>query len=193
MDIRRTLATLCLAGGLTVTAGCSGKLGPVNNVQNAPIYQNQGPKDLQQVRDAIAAALTEKGWGIVDESQGWILARVDVSDHWAKIRITYDTQSYTILHFESSPGLLYDGAQIHRRYNNWIEYLDEIIQEQLHSEPDDDDDDDEGDEAEASDEETPVLPGADEAPEPDESWNEGDAPAEPAAAEDATEAAPPPS
>lgn len=186
-----------------MSAGCSGKLGPVNNIENAPIYQNDGPVELRRVRDAIAAGLDEKGWGIVDESQGWILARVDVSDHWAKIRITYDTQSYTILHFESSPGLGYNGAQIHRRYNNWIEYLDEEIQEALQNpnSDDDDDDDDEAEEAadaideaaaeaedaaeaveeaaEAEEAADTPAPGEGPSPEPDPSWNEGSAEAPP--------------
>jgi hypothetical protein len=181
MDFRQTLTTLCLAGGLSLTAACSGKLGPVNNIENAPIYQNQGVKQPEEIRDAIVAGLTEKGWGVLDQSQGWIVARVDVSGHWAKVRITYNATAYTILHFESSPGLSYDGARIHRRYNTWIEQLNAVIQEQLVS-PEDEEaaEDEEAPEDEAAPEaeaaEAADVPGAGPEPEPDASWNEGEAP-----------------
>jgi hypothetical protein len=177
MDLPNVLARACLAATLSFgVAGCT-KTGPVLDITNAPVYRGgSGTVTLEQVRDKIAAGVQAKRWGIEDESRGWMLCRVDAGGHWARVRITYDTTQYTIVHFESSPGLKWNGTRIHKRYNNWIKLLDQSIRKQLMAPP--------VAEAPAADAATPTEPGAEsspgalpegppvDGPEPDPSWNE---------------------
>jgi hypothetical protein len=58
--------------------------------------------------------------------EGTLLLRT----HMAKVNIKYDTSSYSITYKESS-NLDYDGTNIHKNYNGWIQNLDKGIRSQL--------------------------------------------------------------
>lgn len=132
MKLVKTLACACfLAASVPVTGGC-GNTTSVLNYENEPIYKNQQTTySMEEVRDKIAAGVQARKWGIEDESKGWMVARVTSGGHWAKVRITYDADKYTIIHFESSEGLKWNGERIHRRYNNWVKNLNASIQKQF--------------------------------------------------------------
>jgi hypothetical protein len=46
------------------------------------------------------------------------------------MEIKYDTKQYSIA-YKDSQGLQYDGAQIHKTYNGWVQRLDGRIKAQL--------------------------------------------------------------
>jgi hypothetical protein len=171
MKLSRTLVFASLLATATVALPGCGNTTAVLNYENQPIYKAQsGPYTLEQVRDKIAAGVTARKWGIEDESRGWMVARVTSGGHWAKVRITYDTEKYTIIHFESSPGLKWNGDRIHRRYNNWVKNLNASIEKQflLAQAPPP------ADETAPADAPASEGPAIDNAPEPDPSWNEGE-------------------
>ena len=141
----RLLRIVGLGVGLLVLPSCRVNTQPVMNVER-PIYKNHGQLEIAIIREKIVAGLDDKGWGVIDESDGWMVAEVRDDEQWARVRITYDESHYTIIHFESHPDFEWNGKTIHRRYNSWVENLDEAIGDQF--EPEDDDDDDDGDDEE---------------------------------------------
>src|SRR5687767_8858262 len=68
-------------------------------------------------RAAILRALQERTWIVEAEEPNTIVASVSAGGHSATASIYYDDLNYSIKHIESSPGLKYDGVEIHRRYN----------------------------------------------------------------------------
>jgi hypothetical protein len=145
MPALRFLRIVGLGLGLLALPSCRINTQPVMNVER-PIYKNHGELEIALIREKIVAGLDDKGWGVIDESDGWMVAEVRADEHWARVRITYDESHYAIIHFESHPDFEWNGKTIHRRYNNWVENLDEAIRDQF--EPTDDDDDDGDDEVE---------------------------------------------
>ncbi|MBN2803740.1 MAG: hypothetical protein JXR91_11645, partial [Deltaproteobacteria bacterium] len=93
------------------------------------------PLTVEEVHVSIIKALASKGWRIVDDKPGVILAKVQVSVHFANIKIDYSISNYSITLINSSPGLKYKDQGyrkvIHRRYNNWINQLDQAIYNEL--------------------------------------------------------------
>jgi hypothetical protein len=140
------LRTVGLSAAVLACAACRVNTQPVMNVDR-PIYKNHGQLELDTIREKIVAGLDDKDWGVLQEGDGWMVAEVRDDEDWARVRITYDADHYAIIHFESSSDFMWNGSTIHRRYNSWVENLDEAIAEQFEpDDPDDDDDDDDDDE-----------------------------------------------
>jgi hypothetical protein len=59
-----------------------------------------------------------------------IEATVHVRKHTAVVDILYSPSQYRIM-YKSSDALLYDGTQIHRNYNKWVELLERRINIEL--------------------------------------------------------------
>jgi hypothetical protein len=109
-------------------AACGGGLVPVHNIRNAPVMPARGQTpSVQGVRDAILRALASRDWQIAREGVDGIVATLVAKNNAATVLIQFDAQSYSISYLDSSPGLRFDGAYIHRRYNDWIERLDKTI------------------------------------------------------------------
>jgi hypothetical protein len=114
-------------------AACGGGLAPVHNVR-APIAAPQGQiHPLPAVRDAIVRSLLGRSWQVDREGPDGIVATIVSKGHSATVLIQFDAQSYAISYLDSSPGLKFNGAAIHRRYNEWIDRLDKTIRKQLAS------------------------------------------------------------
>jgi hypothetical protein len=130
------MRSLLLAVVLFASVGCGFNTAPVLDITNAPVVVAHGstPSDAV-VRDAIMRALVERKWTIVKEEGASILATVTSGGHSATAGITYNATSYSIRYVDSSEGLKYDGVEIHRRYNHWVDRLRVSINEQLANAP----------------------------------------------------------
>ena len=64
------------------------------------------------------------------EAPGHIIGTLNIRDHIAIVDITYNSDSYSIT-YKDSTNLNYNGTNIHRNYNNWINNLDNAIKVQL--------------------------------------------------------------
>lgn len=98
----------------------------VYNVEKANVPTGLSSK---QVEKNIVKALTQKGWQIKANNNGIILAEILVRTHTARIQIDFDASHYSINYIDST-NLKYNEAKntIHRNYNNWIIYIDRLIQ-----------------------------------------------------------------
>jgi hypothetical protein len=115
-----------------VLGGCGANLAPVLNPTDVPVVTaTQGAPTTEQVRAAIVSGLVEKGWTVQSEEGMALTAQTSSGGHTAAVTIQYSSTRYSINHLNSSEGLKYDGQSIHRRYNHWIDLLQQTINEQL--------------------------------------------------------------
>lgn len=134
-------ARAVLIFGALLMLGCRPNLAPVLNVVDAPAARAEwgqapgSPRAMGAVRVAILQGLASKTWTVDEERMGLILASVTTPPHQGQIAISYNTVSYSIYYRNSSPGLKYDGRNIHRRYNLWVGQLRTAIDTQLAATP----------------------------------------------------------
>lgn len=102
--------------------------------QTTPVYnveQSNIPTGVlaKQVEKSVIKALIQKGWQVKANANGKILAEIMVRTHTAKIEITFDDKQYSINYVDST-NLKYNAENntIHKNYNNWIIYIDRLIQ-----------------------------------------------------------------
>jgi len=121
-----------LVASALLLAACGGGLARVHNIQNAPVVVPRGQSpSTPHVRDAIIRALASRGWQLNREGPEGIVATLISGGHSATVHIQYDEHTYSIQHVDSSPGLKFNGAAIHRRYNDWVEKLNRSIRSLL--------------------------------------------------------------
>ena len=95
------------------------------------VEQTNVPAGLtaKQVEKNIVKALTQKGWQVKANNHKVILAEIMVRTHTARIKIPFDANHYAINYVDST-NLKYNAKKntIHKNYNNWIIYIDRLIQ-----------------------------------------------------------------
>ncbi|HSS46736.1 MAG TPA: hypothetical protein VLL03_04905 [Burkholderiales bacterium] len=119
---------LIIVAGILLVAACAT---PVLNVSNAPVQTGSGQKaSLDGMGKAITRAGVALGWQMKTVKPGNIVGTLTLRGHTAVVEVTYDTQTYNIT-YKDSVNLNYDGKNIHRNYNGWIQNLDRGIRAQL--------------------------------------------------------------
>ena len=119
---------IVLVATAALMAACATTVQPVYNVTQSPIVAKVRTSD--DVSKAIVRAGTGLGWQMVPDRPGHITGTLKVRAHLAVVDIDYNPKFYSIKYRESS-NLNYDGTNIHRNYNGWIQNLDKQIQVQL--------------------------------------------------------------
>jgi hypothetical protein len=124
-----TIKIVGLALLVVFLVGC--KTAPIYNVDNAPVSTaSDGQPTMKQVEQAIVRAGTSLGWRMEPVREGLIEATLINRGHMAKVEIDYTTSSYSI-NYKDSKGLDYNGDEIHKGYNKWIQNLDQRIRSRL--------------------------------------------------------------
>lgn len=124
-------AVLMVVLGSNHADAAFGRTKPVLNIVDAPIFT--GSKEtpaLKDVEKAIRAAAVEERWVVTKIEDGHLQAELTVRRHFAKVDITYSSEAYSIK-YNDSVLLLYDGEEIHRNYNNWVQQLSDRIKIEL--------------------------------------------------------------
>ena len=116
--------------GLAVWLGACAVTRPVMNVQNSPVNASKANPTLDEIGKAIIRAGAGLGWQMSPKRPGHMEGRLALRTHVAVVDINYDRKSYSIV-YKDSTNLNYDGSNIHRNYNGWIQNLDKAIQVQL--------------------------------------------------------------
>jgi hypothetical protein len=127
MFIRTSRGFVVVAAAVLLTA-CATTVQPVYNVSQSPIVAKVRTSD--DVSKAIIRAGSGLGWQMVPDRPGHMVGTLKVRAHVAVVDIDYNPKFYSIKYRESS-NLNYDGTNIHRNYNGWIQNLDKQIQVQL--------------------------------------------------------------
>ena len=124
------ISVITIVVSLIFLSGCrSMRIVPVVNIQNSTIEVN-GKYSKADVKKAIITAVKGQGWGIQNKKGNHIVAVLFVRQIKATIDIRFNTKSYSI-NYKNSSNLSYDGTNIHRNYNTWIQNLDNRIQAEL--------------------------------------------------------------
>jgi hypothetical protein len=104
---------------------------PIYNVKSAPVDAPGGkPPTMAEVEKAIVRAGSALGWRMQPVKEGHVVGTLHLRSHTAVVDITYDTKTYNIT-YKDSMELNYDGTNIHKNYNGWIQNLDKGIRTQL--------------------------------------------------------------
>lgn len=94
-------------------------------VDPAPVAVPAGMTDEMVVKD-IKRALAGRGWVITAEEPGKIDAELNLREHWAKIKVTWDGQRVQYSYVDSR-NLDYATKRgqpyIHRNFLGWMSYL----------------------------------------------------------------------
>lgn len=113
----------------TALIGCTSQ--PIYNVKGAPVTTVGGrPASMGDVEKAIIRAGVGLGWKMQPVKPGLIVGTLNLRSHTAVVDVTYNARTYDIT-YKDSVDLNYDGSNIHRNYNGWIQNLDKGIQAQL--------------------------------------------------------------
>ena len=127
MSANKCMAIVASVFALAI-AGCV--TAPVYNVTRAPVTSSKANVTLDDVSKAIVRAGTQLGWQMKETKPGHILATLYLRTHVAVVDVNYSTTSYSIT-YKDSTDLDYDGTNIHKNYNGWIQNLDKGIRTQL--------------------------------------------------------------
>jgi hypothetical protein len=119
---------LVLLAVVLATAAC--RTAPVHNVV-APLAPAPGTRlSMDDVAQAIWRAGNRLGWQIETVSPGALRGTLKLRQHVAVVAIAHDTSTVRIT-YQDSTNLKYDGQEIHRRYNQWVQNLERGIQMEL--------------------------------------------------------------
>lgn len=118
-----------IAAGIAVAllGGC--RSAAVYNVDAAPVTANKAVT-MADMQKAIIRAGAGLGWQMKVVQPGLIVGTLRLRSHMAAVDIKYDTKAYSISYKDSS-NLDYDGTNIHKNYNGWIQNLDNAIRVQV--------------------------------------------------------------
>jgi hypothetical protein len=109
-------------------AGCATQ--PVFNVTEAPIATSKPNPSMDDIRQAVVRAGSGLGWQMTADRPGHVTGRLLLRTHVAVVDVDYTQKMYSIKYREST-NLDYDGGNIHKNYNGWIQNLDKAIKIQL--------------------------------------------------------------
>ena len=125
--MKTNILAIVVASALLIIAGC--RSNPILNIENAPIEiaSKHASKDIKK---AIILAGTGLGWKMNVKKSGHIVGTLLIRTHIAVVDVKYSNKNYSIT-YKSSENLNYDGVNIHKKYNDWVIYLNRQIQVQL--------------------------------------------------------------
>jgi len=121
-------AAIVVSTLVLLVSGCGTQ--PVYNVSDSPVAASKPNPSLDEVGKAIQRAGVALGWQIKETKPGHMLGTLYLRKHVAVVDINYSVKSYSIK-YKDSTELNYDGANIHKNYNGWIQNLDKGIRAQL--------------------------------------------------------------
>jgi hypothetical protein len=124
------IKSLLLGLGLFVLTACSGPA--IYTGGHAPVSQIGNTPSLAQVDKAVKDSLIGRGWIPQKVSANSYIGLYKKRSLMAKIKVLFNTSTFTIKHLEST-NLDYDGSDqsIHPTYNRWIQNLERDIRKRV--------------------------------------------------------------
>jgi hypothetical protein len=126
----KSVFVILFSVSLVFLSGCV--TNPIVNVSDQSVVTNNPNYTEADVKKAIIRAGAGLGWNMNADKPGHILATLHLRTHMAQVDINYNKQKYSIT-YKDSENLDYDGKNIHRNYNGWIQNLDKAIKVQLNT------------------------------------------------------------
>ena len=120
----RKIILIALALVVVLGVGCRSAI--VKNVADAPFSKAGNKPSMEQVKKAIITAGAGLGWNIKTQSPGHLIGTLNLRKHTAIVDIKHTTENFSI-NYKDSTNLNYDGTNIHKNYNGWIQNLEKAI------------------------------------------------------------------
>lgn len=124
------LFILLLGISLVFLSGC--RMAPILNIDDQTVVSSKANYTEEDVKKAIVRAGAGLGWNMDADKPGHVLATLHLRTHMAQVDINYNKERYSIT-YKDSQDLQYDGTNIHKNYNGWIQNLDRAIKTQLNN------------------------------------------------------------
>jgi len=122
---------LVSVAAVALIIGCVSNLAPLHNVENQPISASRAVSLDEVGKAIIRAGSSISGFQMKQVKPGLITASYARGGGLSAVmEVKYDTKQYSIT-YKDSQGLQYNGAQIHKTYNGWVQRLDSRIRAQL--------------------------------------------------------------
>lgn len=132
-NVRQDVARFLLValGAVIIAALMSGcaRMIPLHNVVDSKFPTIVSRKlSLDEIADAMSVAGAGRAdtWVFFREKEQEMVAELNIRQHYAKVRIPFSKESFSI-YYASSEKLLYNGDLIHRNYNKWVKLLEQDI------------------------------------------------------------------
>lgn len=106
---------------------CAAILGMTACARVAPVMEAGGDfggkASLEQRAEQIRRAGARRGWAMSSQAPGLMRGTLKLRGHYAVVDIPYDTERFTI-RYADSRDLAYDGTNVHKKYNDWVRFLE---------------------------------------------------------------------
>jgi hypothetical protein len=120
------LAVAVIGGGALMACRAQ----PVHTVSGTPFLSPPRGGMAERQRIILTAAATQGWQASVGRPGGAIIARKSDGSRLVTLEILYNPGSFSFRHIDSSANLLYNGAQAHSLYNDWVRALENAIVQQ---------------------------------------------------------------
>ncbi|MCW8900872.1 MAG: hypothetical protein OQK75_01225 [Gammaproteobacteria bacterium] len=127
MKIKQNYVVIIATALLLILAGC--RANPILNIEDAPI-EITGKHSSNDIKKAIIRAGAGLGWTMKAKESGHIVGTLFLRKHVAIVDVKYTNKAYSIT-YKDSQNLDFDGSNIHKNYNSWVQNLNRQIQAQL--------------------------------------------------------------
>ncbi|MBO6771601.1 MULTISPECIES: hypothetical protein [unclassified Thalassospira] len=120
------MRSLKLAAVAIVFAALSACTATVQNFSNQPFPSDVEKLSMEEIEATIIEAASARDWIVQREGEGHLKATYAPRSHSAEVAISFDKKNYSIIYVDST-NLNYNGSQIHRNYNRWVNNLRQDI------------------------------------------------------------------
>ncbi|MHC8494959.1 hypothetical protein ACTU44_19865 [Thalassospira sp. SM2505] len=119
----RSLKLAAVAIVLVALGACTAT---VQNFSNQPFPSDVEKLSMAEIEATIIETASARDWIVQRESEGHLKATYNPRSHSAEVAIAFDQKKYSIIYVDSA-NLNYNGTQIHRNYNRWVNNLRQDI------------------------------------------------------------------
>lgn len=119
----RSLKLAAVAIVLVALGACNAT---VQNFSNQPFPSDVEKLSMKEIEATIIDAASAREWIVQREGEGQLKATYAPRSHSAQVMIAFDQKKYSIIYADST-NLGYNGTQIHRNYNRWVNNLRQDI------------------------------------------------------------------
>lgn len=128
IKILRVIGFFVIAAAPIATSAWAANETPVVRYTEIASVTNQKPSS-NQVAKALSSCSAARGWVFTNAGSGKLVGKLNVrGKHFVEVGVEYNSKAYKIT-YRDSRNMKYDAAKntIHRRYNSWVENLDNDV------------------------------------------------------------------
>ena len=123
MDRRFLLRSCGFGAALIATSLLGACMRTIHRVENRSF---NGAADLEQRAAQIIAAAEDRNWRVLERARGRVRLTYAYTEHRVTLDVLFSETQFSF-QYVNSAGLSYDGTQVHRAYNHWVEDLERRI------------------------------------------------------------------